>query len=61
MPRDGAIIFGDPIAKLDMLRVACDKCGRKGRDAKVLASVIHHPDGRFRTTVDFGPRRFVRF
>jgi hypothetical protein len=30
MPRDGAIIFGDPIAKLDMLGVACDKCGRKG-------------------------------
>jgi RNase P subunit RPR2 len=25
MPRDGAIIFGD------VLEVACDKCGRKGR------------------------------
>jgi hypothetical protein len=33
MPRDGAIIFGDLITKLDMLNVACDKCGRKGRYA----------------------------
>ena len=31
MPRNGAIIFGDLIGKLDMLRVACDKCGRDGR------------------------------
>ena len=31
MPRDGAIIFGDLIGKLDVLQVACDKCGRKGR------------------------------
>jgi hypothetical protein len=31
MPRDGAIIFSDLIGKLDMLRVACDKCGRAGR------------------------------
>ena len=30
MPRDGAIIFGDLIGKLDVLRVACDKCGRVG-------------------------------
>ena len=29
--RDGAIIFGDLIGKLDVLQVACDKCGRKGR------------------------------
>jgi hypothetical protein len=27
MPRDGAIIFSDLIGKLDVLRVACDKCG----------------------------------
>src|SRR5450830_1465462 len=33
MPRDGAIIFGDLIGKLDMLHVTCDKCGRKGRYA----------------------------
>jgi hypothetical protein len=33
MPRDGAIIFGDLIGKLDVLHVVCDKCGRKGRYA----------------------------
>jgi len=31
MPRDGAIIFGDLIGKLDLLRVECPKCGRSGR------------------------------
>jgi len=31
MPRDGAIIFGDLIGKLDMLRIECPKCGRSGR------------------------------
>ena len=48
MPRDGATIFSDLIGKLDMLRVACDKCGRdcryglhrliekRGRDGKVI-------------------------
>jgi hypothetical protein len=30
MPRDGAIIFADLIGKLDLLRVACEKCGRDG-------------------------------
>ena len=30
MPRDGAILFGDLIGKLDVLRVSCDKCGRDG-------------------------------
>ena len=30
MPRDGAIILSDLIGKLDLLRVACDKCGRDG-------------------------------
>ena len=33
MPRDGAIIFGGLISKLDVLHVACDKCVRKGRYA----------------------------
>jgi hypothetical protein len=48
MARDGAIIYGDLIGKLDVLRVACAKCGRvghyplrrllttRGRDAKVI-------------------------
>jgi hypothetical protein len=48
MPRDGAIIFSDLTGKLDVLAVACDKCGRdgcyglsrlinkRGRDAKVI-------------------------
>ena len=31
MPRDGAIIFDDLTGKLDVLSVACDKCGRAGR------------------------------
>jgi hypothetical protein len=33
MPRDGTIIFGALIGKLDVLHVAGDKCGRKGRYA----------------------------
>jgi len=31
MPRDGAIIFGDLVGKLDLLRIECAKCGRSGR------------------------------
>ncbi len=31
MPRDGAIVFGDLIGKLDVLRVTCAKCERAGR------------------------------
>jgi hypothetical protein len=31
MPLDGAIIFGDLIDKLDVLRIECPKCGRSGR------------------------------
>jgi hypothetical protein len=30
MPRDGAIIFRDIVGKLAVLRVECDKCGRRG-------------------------------
>jgi hypothetical protein len=33
MPRDGAITFGDLAGKLDVLAVACEKCGRAGRYA----------------------------
>jgi transcription elongation factor Elf1 len=31
MPREGAIIFRDLIGKLEVLNVACEKCGRRGR------------------------------
>ncbi len=31
MPRDGAIIFGDLVGKLDVLRVQCSRWGRSGR------------------------------
>jgi hypothetical protein len=37
MSRDAAVIFGDLIGKLDVLRVACDSCGREhGRDAAIV-------------------------
>jgi len=31
VPRDGAIIFGDLIGKLGVLRIECAKCGRSGQ------------------------------
>jgi hypothetical protein len=31
MPRDGAIIFRDLVGKLDVLKIECDKCGRRRR------------------------------
>jgi hypothetical protein len=31
MPRDGAIIFGDLVGKLDVLWIECAKCGRSGQ------------------------------
>jgi hypothetical protein len=49
MLREGAIIFRDIVGKLDVLRIECDKCGRRSRyrvdrlvkkygiDAKLLA------------------------
>jgi hypothetical protein len=46
MPRDGAITFGDLVGKLDALEVACDKCGRKSRDA--LASLVRYRMVAFR-------------
>jgi hypothetical protein len=42
MPRDGAIIFGDLIGKLDVLRIECPKCGRAGQYR--LADLIMHAD-----------------
>ena len=29
MPREGAITFRDIVGKLTVLRITCDKCGRK--------------------------------
>jgi hypothetical protein len=42
VPRDGAIVFGDLIGKLDMLRVSCDECGRDGSYglAKLIDCVV---------------------
>jgi hypothetical protein len=38
VPRDGAIIFSDLVGKLDVLRVACEKC-----DAAARADETIHP------------------
>jgi hypothetical protein len=46
IPRNGAITFGDLIGKLDVLHVACDKCGRKGRYA--VASLVRYRMVAFR-------------
>jgi hypothetical protein len=46
MPRDGAITFGDLVGKLDVLEVACDKCGRKGRYAVARLIEQRGPDGK---------------
>ena len=39
MPRDGAIIFSDLEGKLDVLRVACEKCGRDAAMASPGSSI----------------------
>ena len=44
MPRDGAIILGDLVGKLDMLHVECPKCGRAG-DVASTAGVMPWPPG----------------
>jgi hypothetical protein len=31
MPRDGATTFRDIVGKLEVLRITCDKCGRRGQ------------------------------
>jgi len=55
MPREGAIIFGDLIGRLDVLYVHCPKCNRagryqvqhlieeRGRDAKLLIGWTSSP------------------
>jgi hypothetical protein len=40
MPRDGAIIFSDLIGKLDLLRVACDKCGILAASVATSVSIL---------------------
>jgi hypothetical protein len=71
MPREGAIIFGDLVGKLEILRVECDKCGRRGRyhldrlierygiDAKLFdwSDEIH---GGLPTKAGEEPQRYVR-
>ena len=49
-PRDGTIILGGLIGKLDALQVACDKCGRKGR---CTAAPLIEQRGRDGKVVDF--------
>jgi len=46
MPKDGAIVFSDLTGKVEVLRVACEKCGRDGR--YILARLIrqHGRDGK---------------
>jgi hypothetical protein len=50
MPSYGAIIFGDLIGKLDLLRVECPKCGRSGRYR--LADLITRYGRLFAFTAD---------
>jgi len=44
--RDGAILFGDLIGKLDDRRVSCDKCGRFGRYPVQRLINDHGRDGK---------------
>jgi hypothetical protein len=46
MPRDGAIVFGDLVGKLDVLVVECPKCGRTGRYAVRRLIERHGRDGK---------------
>ena len=46
MPSDGAITFSYLIGKLDVLQVACDKCGRKGRYAVARLIEQRGPDAK---------------
>jgi hypothetical protein len=46
MLRDGAIIFSDLIGKLDVVKVACGKCGRVGRYSLARLIERHGRDGK---------------
>jgi hypothetical protein len=58
MPRDGAIIFGDLIGKLDVLRIECAKCGRAGqyRLADLIARSCSHGRTKSLPTAHAGGR-----
>jgi hypothetical protein len=63
MPRDGAIVFGDLIGKVDVLRVACDSfnCNRAGsyRIARLIEQHGHEAkivDWLDRVTVSWNDR-----
>jgi hypothetical protein len=46
IPRDGAIVFGDLVGKLDALAVECAKCERRGRYAVRKLIEAHGRDGK---------------
>jgi len=46
MSRDGSIIFGDLIGKLDVPKVTCEKCGRAGRYGVARLIEQHGRDGK---------------
>ena len=52
MPRDGAIVFGDLIGKLDVLNVACDKCSRAGRYRLERLIALHGRDAKLTDWLD---------
>jgi hypothetical protein len=45
MPGDGRIIFADLIGKVDLLRVACDKCGAVSQIFQYDATTLHNRRG----------------
>lgn len=44
MPRDGSLTFSDLAGRLEVLNVACDKCGRRGRYHVARLVAEHGPD-----------------
>jgi hypothetical protein len=51
MPRDGAIIFADLIGKLDLLWVACEKCGAVSQIFQYDATMLHNRRGPWKLAV----------
>src|SRR5262245_54761162 len=50
--RDGAIIFSDLIGKLDVVKVACGKCGRVGQYSLARLIERHGRDGNVADLID---------